>query len=77
MIMVGDIITIPWDKYIPFDGGSWDDHFYMTHKNLIVTRSESSKGNMLAKDSKGRVYHVNRREVIRMIPLDVRIDRFG
>lgn len=67
MIETGTIITISWDKYIPYPGGSWDDHFYRSTKNLIVTRSENNNGNMLAKDKIGRVFHVNRREIISTI----------
>lgn len=77
MIMAGDIITINYDKYIDFPGNPWNGHFVTSHKNLIVTRSESNNGNMLAKDSKGHVYHVNRMQVIRLIPLDKRLDMFA
>ena len=64
MIDKGDIIRIKTREYVEFEGRPWHEHFVDATKLLVVVRSETNNGNMLATDSKGILYHVHANEVI-------------
>lgn len=64
MINKGDIITIITEKYIDYPGGAWRDHFSPCKLHLLVKDGETNNGNIKAVDSRGRLQHVHRSQVI-------------
>lgn len=77
MIMRGDMIKVECKKYASFPSEKWGSHWYDSHIWLIVTKSESNNGSILAKDKRGHILHVDRMQVLSCIPLDSRIDLFS
>lgn len=66
-LMEGNIITVMINEYIDYPGGSWADHFARIEKMLLVKRSPSNNGNLLAVSSSGDLYHVNTNDIVRVI----------
>ncbi len=63
----GNIITVMVNEYIDYPGGNWSDHFAKIEKMLLVRRSPTNNGNLLAVSSSGQLYHVNTMDIIRVI----------
>lgn len=60
----GDIVTVIKSVYIDFPGGNWADHFVDKKVYFRAIESASNNGNFKAIDSKGRLFWLNRIEVI-------------
>ena len=77
MIMRGDMIKVEYHKRAEFPTKKWEIQWYESHVWMVVTKSESNNGCMLAKDKRGHIYHVHRMHVLSCIPLDSRIKLFS